>query len=184
MINDNGLLWLSTRQIGRPGNPVWDEYLRFIGLPHLREVRSIDSWCNPCVGGNYPVASLDELWERLDCDLMDLLPVPTPGSEYYLVFTDALGPNGMVQHPRLNLLGYDLSDDTWTSSLLNCSQWVHEPQLEPIARRTRENGLLELEDAKLAQALLPTIWKGDPHSLVTIWSLFEATPVGRPDAST
>lgn len=171
MANNGGEMWLSTRKIRRAGDPEWDDYVRFVGLSHLREVRSIDSWCNPCEDGNYPVCTLDELWQRLETDL---LPVPTPGSEYYLVFTNALGCNGSVAHPRLKPLGYDLSDETWTSSLLNCGPW--QGSLERIARRTGENGLLSLEDAKLAQALLPDAWGGDPHADVTVWALFELTP--------
>lgn len=168
-----GEMWLSTRQIRRQGDPEWDDYIQFIGLPHLREVRTLDSWCNPCVDGNYLVNTLDELWEWSE---IDLLPAPNSGNEYYLLFTDAFGPNGSVQHPRLKLLGYDLSDETWTSSLLNCGRW--QGALEPIAQRTSQNGLLSLEDAKLAQALLPEVWGGDPHGFVTVWALFEVTPGG------
>jgi len=170
-------MWLSTRKIRRVGDPEWEGYIQFVALPHLREVRTIDSWCNPCVDGNYPVSSLDELWERLG---MGLPPVPVAGDEYYLFFTDALGPNGSIQHPRLRLLGYDLSDETWTSSLLNCGRW--QGVLEPIARRTGENGLLTLEDAKIAQRLLPEAWGGDPHGYVTVWALFEVSPDNIPDA--
>lgn len=166
-------MWLSTRRIRRLGDPEWDDYIQSIGLPHLTEVRTIDSWCNPHVDGTYSVSSLDELWELLD---LDWLQVPVAGQEYYLLFTDALGPNGSIQHPRLRLLGYDLSDETWTSSLLNCGQW--QGVLEPIAQQTGENGLLSLEDAKLAQTLLPEAWGGDPHGYVTIWALFEVTLSG------
>ncbi|MFO0915263.1 MAG: hypothetical protein U0795_20040 [Pirellulales bacterium] len=168
-------LWLSTRGIRRADDPEWENYIQFVGLPHLREVRSIDSWCNPCVGGNHPVSSLDELWEWLEADVAS---VPADGNQYHLLFTDTLGPHGSIRHPRLKLLGYDLSDETWTSSLLNCGQW--QGILEPIARRTSENGLLNLEDAKLAQALLPEAWSGDPHSFVTIWTLFEVVPGNDP----
>lgn len=166
MASDGGEMWLSTRKIRRAGYPEWDSFIEFVGLKHLREVRTIDSWCNPCLDGNDPVNTLDELWERVN-----LLPPLNSGIEYHLLFTDALGPNGSVAHSRLKLLGYDLSDETWTSSLLNCGQW--QGALEPIARRTGENGLLSLEDAKLAQALLPEVWGGDPHGFVTVWALFE-----------
>lgn len=174
---DGGEMWLSTRAIRRAGDPEWDGYVQFVGLPHLREVRTIDSWCNPCLDGNYPVFSLDDLWDRLE---IGLLPVPAPGREYYLLFTDALGPNGSVRHPRLKLLGYDLSDETWTSSLLNCGRW--SGALEPIARRAGAYGLLSLEDATIAQTLLPEAWPGDPHANVTVWALFEVTPGQAPEA--
>jgi hypothetical protein len=173
---DGREMWLSTRAIRRLGDAEWDDYARFVGLPHLREVRTIDSWCNPCLEGNFPVYSLDELWER-----MELLPEPAPGREYHLMFTDALAPGDPPEHPRLKLLGYDLSDETWTSSLLNCGRW--QGMLEPIARRTGENGLLGLEDAKLAQALLPDAWGGDPHGFVTVWALFEVVTAAEAGAA-
>ena len=178
MESDGGEMWLSLRKIRRAGDPDWDDHIQFVGLPHLRELRTIDSWCNPCLDGNYPVRTLDELWELLG---MDLLPIPTIGSEYYLLATDALGPNGTVTHPRLKPLGYDLSDETWTSSLLNCGIWHGD--LEAIAHRTGTNGLLSLEDAKLAQAILPKAWKGDPHGFVTVWALFEVAADADPDAA-
>lgn len=175
MSDDRGSMWLSTREGFRSGDPTWDDYIHFIGLPRLREVRSIDSALNPCAGGNYPVYSLDEVWERLE-----ILSPPDPKRwEYYLLFMDALATLPL-EHPRLRPLGYDLSDETWTSSLLNCSQWGGV--LEPIGRAREGNGLLgRLEDAKLAQALLPEAWAGDPHSYVTVWALFEVTSGRKPD---
>jgi hypothetical protein len=161
-------MWLSRRATRWFGPPDWDDFVRYKGLPHLREVRSVDSWLNPCLDGNYPVCSIDEVWDRLE-----LLPELAQEREYYLLFMDAL-EGGFPQHPRLKLLGYDLSDETWTSSLLNCCIW--QGDLEPIAQRTGGNGLLGLEDAKLAQALLPEAWPGDPHGFVTVWALFEIVP--------
>lgn len=169
--SDIGTMWLSTRRFRRIGDPEWADYLQFIGLPHLQEIRTLDSWCNPCVSGNYPLDTLDQLWDLLDGNV---LPIPEGCSEYYLLFTDALGINGSLRHPRLTLLGYDLSDDTWTSSLLNCGRW--QGVLEPIAQRTSRQGLLSLEDAKMAQSLLPDAWNHDHHASVTIWSLFEVSP--------
>jgi hypothetical protein len=165
---DGGTIWMSTRAICRSGDPKLDDLVRFKGLPPLREVRSIDSWLNPCVEGHYGACSLDQMWEMLD-----LLFKPPGEGEYHLLFTDALA-GGLPEQPRLKLLGHDLSDETWTSSPLNCGNWLGE--LEPIARRVGENGLLGLEDAKLAKALLPDLWPGDPHGLVTVWALFEIVP--------
>lgn len=161
-----GELWFSKRRVLRAGDPEWNSYIEFSGLAHLAEVRTIDGMLNPRLEGDFPVSTLDELWEKE-------LP-PRTSSEYYLVFTDASGPNGSISHPRLTLLGYDLSDETWTSSVLNCGQW--EGALEPIAQRMGENGLLTLEDARLAQTLLPEEWDGDPHSYITVWALFELAP--------
>jgi hypothetical protein len=166
-------MWLSRRRIRRASDLDWDKYTQFVGLPHLEELRSIDSWCSPCLKGNFPVDTLDELWEVIN---LEGLTPESDGSEYNLLFTDALARNGSVVHPQLKLLGYDLSDETWTSSLLNCGQW--QGALAAIARRTGRNGLLSLEDARLAQALLPEAWGGDPHSYVTVWALLEVTAPG------
>jgi len=165
--SDGGELWLSKRQVLRAGDPEWSSFIQFAGLTHLREVRTMDSSINHCLDGDYPIRTLDELWER---EKEGLIAPPT-SNEYYLVFTDASGSNGSISHSRLAPLGYDLSDETWTSSVLNCRRW--QGALEPIARRALGNGLLTLQDAKLAQAILPEEWDGDPHSHVTIWVLFE-----------
>lgn len=47
------ILWyLSTRIIRRVGELEWENYINSIGLFHLNEIRSIDSWCNPHVLGS------------------------------------------------------------------------------------------------------------------------------------
>ena len=168
--NKVGELWLSKRQPLRAGDSEWNSFIQFVGLTHLREVRTIDSAWNSCLEADFPLRTLDELWAR---ENEGMLPFTTP-NEYYLLFTDASGMNGSLAHSRLTLLGYDLSDETWTSSLLNCGRW--QGALEPIAQRTGENGLVSLEDAMLALSLLPEAWDGDPHSYVTVWALFEVTP--------
>lgn len=169
--------WLSTRIIRRKGEPEWDGYIDFIGLPQLREIRTIDSWCNPHAegSGNYAVDSLEQVEE-----VLDWLPTPIPGKQYYQIFTDALKGNIPQNYPQLKLLGYDLSDETWTSSLLNCGRW--QGNLAPLAQRVNEYGLLNLEDAKTAQTLLPEAWYNDAHAFVTIWALFEMK-IGRISSS-
>ena len=48
------MMWLSVREIRKFGYPEWDDYINFIGLPNLTEVRSLDSWCNPLIDdGSY-----------------------------------------------------------------------------------------------------------------------------------
>jgi hypothetical protein len=160
--------WLSTRVIRRAGEPEWADYINFLGLPHLAEVRSIDSWCNPHAegSGNYALDDLEQLAE-----ILDWLPRPIPGKQYYLLFTDALKQVIPQHHPQLKLLGYDLSDETWTSSLLNCGRW--EGILAPIAQNVNQYGLLNWEDALTAQSILPDAWCNTPHAFVTIWALFE-----------
>jgi hypothetical protein len=45
-----GGMWLSRRRTFRAGDPGWDEYIAFIGLPHLREVRTLDGVLNQDLG--------------------------------------------------------------------------------------------------------------------------------------
>ncbi|MHC5821186.1 MAG: hypothetical protein ACYT04_36280, partial [Nostoc sp.] len=92
--------------------------------------------------------------------------------QYYLLFVDVESLDiSELLHPRLKLLGYDLSDLTLTSSLLNCGRWI--AVLAPIAQRVNQYGLLNLEDALKAQALLPEAWNYSHHGDVTIWALIE-----------
>jgi hypothetical protein len=104
-------------------------------------------------------------------EVLDLLPRPIPAMQYYLLFADALKEAIPQHHPQLTLLGYDLSDETWASSLLNCGRW--DGILAPIAQNVNQYGLLNLEDSKMAQSLLSDAWCNTPHAFVTIWALFE-----------
>lgn len=163
--------YLSTRIIRGIGDLEWASYINSLSLPHLSEVRTIDSWCNPHAdgSGDWEFQSLEEALEEVWSD--ELLPLPVSSKQYYQLFTEALEEEIPQAHSRLKLLGYDLSDETWTSSLLNCGRW--EGALAPIAQRVNQYGLLNLEDAKAAQALLPEAWGNDPHAFVTIWALFK-----------
>ncbi|MBW4422553.1 MAG: hypothetical protein KME13_25630 [Myxacorys californica WJT36-NPBG1] len=163
--------YFSTRVIRGVGDPEWAGYIDFLGLPHLSEVRTIDSWCNLHAddSGYWEFQSLEEALGEAWRD--ELLPLPVPGKQYYQLFTNALTEQIPQAHPRLKLLGYDLSDETWTSSLLNCGRW--EGVLAPIAQRINQYGLLNLDDAKSAQVLLPEVWDDNPHAFVKIWALFE-----------
>lgn len=107
-------------------------------------------------------------------NLTGMLPLPISSQQYYQLFTDALVQEIPSVHPRLKPLGYDLSDETWTSSLLNCGRW--ESGLASIAQRVNQYGLLSFEDAQTARKLLPDAWCNSPHSFVTIWALFEVLP--------
>jgi hypothetical protein len=51
-------------------------------------------------------------------------------------------------------------------------------RLAPLARRLNRYGLLSFDDAALAKALLPSEWRGDPHSQVTIWARYHVAPAG------
>ncbi|MHC5612719.1 MAG: hypothetical protein ACYTXA_17320 [Nostoc sp.] len=125
--------------------------------------------CNPYPTGssNHCFISLEQIDEALDN-----LPTPIRGQQYYLLFVDVESLDiSELLHPRLKLLGYDLSDLTLTSSLLNCGRWI--AVLAPIAQRVNQYGLLNLEDALKAQALLPEAWNYSHHGDVTIWALIE-----------
>ena len=164
------MFWLSTRKFFRAGDAGWASYVDFIGLPQLEEVRTIDGMLNEVVSdGNVGMASVEEIPE-----VLSFLQKAVAGESYYLLIADA-DRFPVAERPDLIFLGYDLSDWTWTSSLLNCGVWENE--LAPIAQRVNKFGLLSLEDARLAQGLLPQIWNGDPHAFVTVWALFELVSV-------
>ena len=98
-----------------------------------------------------------------------------PATEYYQLLVHlSLGRPAPRDPSRFRLLGYDLSDETHTSSLLNCGPWTGE--LAPFTLRLNPFGLLAQEDARMAQALLPDAWGNDPHSIVEVWALFEISP--------
>jgi hypothetical protein len=141
--------------------------LRQPPLPQVRELRTIDSYFNTAADGSYAVGeTLDDL-----PSVLEMLPAPVPGRQYTLLFRDVPANEEPLEVPGATPLGYDLSDETHTSSLTNCGTWLGD--LEPIAARVNEYGLLGLEDAKLAQRLLPQAWPEDPHGRVTVWALYE-----------
>jgi hypothetical protein len=161
-------MWVSTRHKFGPSDASWTRYIGFIGLPHLSEVRSIDSALNDYVDGcgSIPLDSLSDL-----PDALAALPNPKGEREYSLLFLDAEIESAPLDVPRFRLLGHDLSDETHTSSLLNCGPWTGK--LAPFAHRLNEFALLTLGDARLAKSLLPEAWPDDPHANVTVWALYE-----------
>lgn len=162
-------MWVSTRKIFRADDERWLDYIQWIGLPPVQEIRSLDSWLNRYVadGGDIEFES----WGELD-EVLGYLPNPEAGKEYYQLLVNALTESLPADTRRFKLLGHDLSDRTYTSSLLNCGRWEQET-LFPIAQRVNACGLLSLEDAKLAQRLLPAAWHNDPHSFVSVWAVYE-----------
>ena len=142
-------------------------HLSCLGLRHLHEVRSIDSWCNPHFdySQNFRLHSLDEVWEMLNW-------LPTPiGQQYHLLFADPTTQGVLLNQPNLKLLGYDLLNNNGQSSLLNYRPWIGV--LAPLAQRINQYGLLSWEDAQAACAILPEAWCYHPNSRVKIWVLFE-----------
>jgi len=160
-------MWVSTRETFRSSDPGWANYISFIGLPRLTEVRTIDPALNPYVDrcGSLEVAAIPEMREALAA-----LPRPERGRAYYLLSLDPeLEPP--PSNAGFRLLGHDLSDETHTSSLLNCGPWTG--RLAPFTERLNQFGLLTLGDAQLAKSVLPEEWPGEPHAAVTVWALYE-----------
>lgn len=164
-------MWLSTRSKFREGDEGWASYLAFIGLPLLKEVRSIDSWLNRYAGrrGTVMFGALRDI-----PSVLETLPRPADENQYYLLFIDAQNEPLPPDTPEYRFLGYDLSDETHTSSLLNCGPW--KGRLQELTQRLNQYGLLSLEDALTAQEWLPTEWEDDPHADVTVWALYEVEP--------
>lgn len=164
-------IWVSTRRSFRDGDEGWPRYIEFIGLPELREVRSLDPMLNEYVQccGSHPLRSYGDLAAALDS-----LPRPSGKGEYHLLFVEAEHGQAPPAGARCSLLGHDLSDETHTSSVLNCGPWTGE--LAPFTERLNGFGLLTLADAVAAKSILPRVWPGDPHANVTVWALYEVEP--------
>lgn len=162
-------MWLSTRNILSRGDDDWQGYIEFIKLPHLKEVRTIDPWVNKIADGSLFLTSLDEVEE-----VLAMLQPPEPVKQYSQLLVNVSDEEIAPQDiSRFHFLGCDLSDETHTSSLLNCGPWTGI--LAPMTQRLNQYGLLSLEDAKLAQELLPSVWENDPHAYVDIWTLFDVS---------
>ena len=123
------------------------------------------------VEDRFVVYSLDEVWELLDVNKW--LSKPVPEAQYTLLFMDAEASCSLPDHPRLKLLGYDLTDEHWSwSTLQDPCVWCGD--LKAVAMRRGENGLLDFADARLAQVLFRKAWPGIQQ--FTVWALFEVVP--------
>jgi hypothetical protein len=161
------MVQVSTRRVFKHEDRGWEHYVEWIGRPDLREVRTID-------------VSLNEYVDRCGdyhCELGDVdrairgLPVPRSGFEYYLLAARCHESPTFLGVTAFNLLGYDLCDETMTSSLLNCGPW--DGRLKSIAIRMNRYGLLRWEDAQLAKDMLPQEWgEEEPHAWVDVWALY------------
>jgi len=161
----------SVRTRIRKGDERWLVYINAVQRPHLDEVRTMDWYMNPYA----PHAGDVNCTPETLAQALDDLPVPDPEeNEYCLLAIDLLTePESVARLPEgWKLLGYDVSDETRTSSLHNCGSW--EGLLEPLVHRLNEFGLLSLADAELARKLLPLEWgEQERHAHVTIWALYE-----------
>lgn len=166
---------LSIRKHFRQDEDGWADYIAWIGLPYLSEVRTQDRALNPHVAGlPFPYQSREDVVSGLHS-----LP-EIDGTRHYHLLAVNLEEDEVPALPEGTiLLGYDVADETRTSSLLNCGPW--RGKLAPLAARLNRYGLLALEDARLAQRLLPEEWgEEEPHACVDIWALYEvaALPPG------
>jgi len=160
------MLWVSTRHRFRYGDPEWDGYIAWIALPHLREIRTLDAALNKYVdecGSLYCEPSEVE-------SVVEMLPTPTNDAEYYLLGR-LLQSEGAAAIDGFEFLGCDLSDETMTSSVVNCGPW--KGRLAPFVSRLNSVGLLSVADARAVEDILPVEWGADePHAAAQVWALY------------
>lgn len=102
--------------------------------------------------------------------VLEMLPKPTGDHEYYLLGR-LLGSESSESIDGFEFLGCDLSDETMTSSVLNCGPW--RGKLAPFVERLNAVGLLSVSDARRVQEILPAEWGAhEPHAAVQIWALY------------
>jgi len=161
------MLFVSTRQRFQHGDPHWESYISWIGLPQLREVRTVDAKLNEYVndcGSRYCEQSEIE-------SVLKMLPTPSSPREYYLLATKVDSESRLGTFDGFDFLGCDLSDETMTSSVLNCGPWTG--LLQPFVRRLNQYGLLSsVEDARKVASVLPHEWGADPHASADVWAIF------------
>ncbi|HKO91164.1 MAG TPA: hypothetical protein VJU61_08430 [Polyangiaceae bacterium] len=102
--------------------------------------------------------------------VLQMLPRPASEREYYLLGR-LLESDSADPIDGFEFLGCDLSDQTMTSSVLNCGPW--KGSLAPLVRCLNAVGLLSVSDARRAQEILPVEWGSEePHATVQIWALY------------
>jgi len=160
------MLFVSTRRRFQHGDPAWDRYINWIELPLLREVRTLDASLNEYVNG----------CGSLYCEpsevnsVLEMLPTPGSEREYYLLGR-LLDSETAAPVDGFEFLGCDLSDETMTSSIVNCGPW--KGRLAPFVSRLNSFGLLSTTHALEVQKLLPVEWGAEePHAVTNIWALY------------
>ena len=161
-------MFVSVRRKFRRSDKGWLDYVESIALPQLSEIRTIDSALNRYAKGAGDIECTPETLAQA----LNELPIPNPGDEYCLAAIN-LATDSAVRIPDgWKLLGHDLSDETQTSSLLNCGPW--QGKLKPFTERLNDVGLLSRADAELALKLIPMEWgESMDHAHATIWALYE-----------
>ena len=159
---------LSLRHKFSVDNENWTDYINWVKLKNLKEVRSIDAKLNQYVGncGDYECS-----YENLNV-VKGMLPEISNG-QYYLLAIDIQNEVSLNENLKdCNFLGYDLADDTCTSSILNCGEL--KGKLAVFKDKMNKYGLLDLENAKMVKNILPQQWgEKELHAKVTIWGLYE-----------
>ncbi len=159
-------MFLSARNIYSKNDLGWNKYLEFLKFPISDTIYTIDFCLNDLVSGSETIHlnRVDEI-EKLKKQL------PTITDQQYYQLAINISEEAQPKLPKnITILGYDISDETEISSLLNCGPW--EKDLARIVKRLNQYGLLTLKDAKIAQELLPKVWGEDePHAFVDIWCI-------------
>lgn len=161
-------MFVSVRRRFRRGDEGWDDYIDPIEPPPYAEVRTIDGALNRYA----PHAGNEECTTETLAQALEELPIPNPKDEYYLLAVNLTTDPAERIPDGWKLLGHDLTDETHTSSLLNCGPW--EGKLKPFMERLNDVGLLSRADAELARKLLPIEWgESMDHAHTDIWALYE-----------
>ncbi|MCG2711516.1 MAG: hypothetical protein L6416_04225 [Candidatus Omnitrophica bacterium] len=160
---------LSSRNKFSSGSKKWSQYINWVNLKNIKEIRSIDAELNQYVEhcGDYE-CSYEDLNEVKEC-----LPKPSKNQYYLLAIEMRSGVNTSNEDlENFYFLGYDLADSTCTSSILNCGEL--KGNLAIFKEKLNKYGLLNLEDAKMLKDMLPRCWgQEEPHAKVNIWGLYE-----------
>jgi hypothetical protein len=134
-----------------------------------KTIRTMDQFRNPPIAGDYCIDSVDDMWEMLDSS--GLLPPPQTSDAYCLLSINIDAVEDLPVDPRLALLGFDLSDNDHTNRSLLQERGYWCNALQDVFFRVKENGLLNLDDARLAQDLFQKAWPDIPG--YTVWALYE-----------
>ncbi len=152
------------------GSLIWDQYIAWIKLKCIDEVRSYDSILNPIDRGiTFEVSSLREVVSKFP-----LLKVTHP-YQYLQLAINTVEENVPPLPEWVQLLGYDLVENGYAiSSLLDCGPW--EGELTQFTTRLNKFGLLGLEEVKRAEVMLPIVWGHDePHAFADVWAICEVS---------
>lgn len=159
------------------GSLSWDQYLAWIKLKCLDEVRSYDFILNPIDRSvTVEIFSVGEIISQFSS-----LEVTHP-YQYLQLAINTAEEDVPLLPDWVKLLGYDLVENGFAiSSLLNCGPWKGE--LAQFTAQLNKFGLLGIEEVKRAEVLLPTVWGQDePHAFADVWAICEVS-ANNPDHS-